>query len=188
LTYVILFYIRQKISYLSLFGFGVFMRLTRAGEYAVRCVLCLARKGKGELVSRQDIAVCGDIPSHFLAKIAQQLSRAGIIEIQQGAKGGYRLLVPPEKLTMLDVVEIIIGEIFLNDCVLRPETCHASSNCAVNRVWLKARTQLRDTLREVTFANLIEDDECCVMPGEISHILDNSIFPKKTHNKQIHKP
>jgi hypothetical protein len=26
------------------------------------------------------------------------------------------------------------------------------------------------------------------MPGEISHILDNSIFPKKTHNKQIHKP
>jgi Rrf2 family protein len=130
--------------------------------------LCLARKGKGELVSRQEVAACGDIPSHFLAKIAQQLSRAGIIEIQQGARGGYRLLVSPEKLTLLEVIETIIGEIFLNDCVLRPESCNASSNCAVNRVWLEARTQLRDTLQEVTFAKLIEDDSCCIMPGEIS--------------------
>jgi len=144
------------------------MRLTRAGEYAVRCVLCLAKRGREELVSRQHVAACGDIPSHFLAKIAQQLSRAGIIEIQQGAKGGYRLLISPEKLTLLEVIETIIGEIFLNDCVLRPESCNASSSCAVNRVWLKARTQLRDTLREVTFAKLIEDDSCCVMPGEIS--------------------
>jgi Rrf2 family protein len=153
------------------------MRLTRAGEYAVRCVLCLAKKGRGELVSRQDVAACGDIPSHFLAKIAQQLSRASIIEIQQGAKGGYRLLVPPEKLTLLDVIETIIGEIFLNDCVSRPESCNASSSCAINRVWLKARTQLRDTLREVTFAKLIEDDSCCIMPGEISPI--NKKYPGK---------
>ena len=154
------------------------MRLTRAGEYAVRCVLCLAKKGRGELVSRQDVAACGDIPSHFLAKIAQQLSRASIIEIQQGAKGGYRLLVPPEKLTLLDVIETIIGEIFLNDCVSRPESCNASSSCAINRIWLKARTQLRDTLREVTFAKLIEDDSCCIMPGEISP-MNNKIFSGK---------
>ena len=145
------------------------MRLTRAGEYAVRCVLCLARNnGTKTVVSRQVIADCGDIPTHFLAKIAQQLSRAGIIEIQQGAKGGYRLLVSPEELTLLRVIEAIIGEIFLNDCVLRPESCKASSNCAVNRVWLRARKQLRDTLHEVTFATLISDDSCCIMPGEIS--------------------
>ena len=153
------------------------MRLTRAGEYAVRCVLCLARKGRDELVSRQEVAACGDIPSHFLAKIAQQLSRAGFIEIQQGAKGGYRLLVSPEKLTLLDVIEAIIGEIYLNDCVLRPASCNASSSCAVNRVWLKARTQLRDTFREVTFAKLIEDDSCCVLPGEISP-LHSKIFTR----------
>ena len=158
-----------------MFQFRVFMRLTRAGEYAVRCVICLARNGGTKtVVSRQVVAESGDIPTHFLAKIAQQLSRAGIIEIQQGAKGGYRLLVPPEKLSLLRVIEAIIGEIFLNDCVMRPESCKASSNCAVNRVWLKARTQLRDTLREVTFATLIEDDSCCVIPEGIVQ------FPGKT--------
>ena len=32
------------------------MRLTRAGEYAVRCMLYLSKKGQGNLISRQEIA------------------------------------------------------------------------------------------------------------------------------------
>ena len=140
------------------------MRLTRAGEYAVRCVMCLARNGGTEtVVSRQVVSECGNIPSHFLAKIAQQLSRAGIIAILQGARGGYRLIVHPDKLTLLQVIESIIGEIFLNDCVIRPESCHASSSCAVNNVWMQARNQLRQTLEQVTFARLLEEESCCIL-------------------------
>ncbi len=120
------------------------------------------------MVSRQVVADYGDIPSHFLAKIAQQLSRAGIIEILQGARGGYRLLIPPEKLSLLDVIEAIIGEIFLNDCVIRPESCHASSSCAVNNVWLQARDQLRETLAQVTFAKLVEEESCCMLQSKIA--------------------
>ncbi len=151
------------------------MRLTRAGEYAVRCVMCLAKNGGTEnVVSRQDVAIYGNIPSHFLAKIAQQLSRAGIIEILQGAKGGYRLLIPPEKLTLLDVIESIIGEIFLNDCVIRPESCQASSSCAVNNVWMQARDQLRQTLSQVTFAKLLEEGSCCILPSEILPVQEES--------------
>ena len=144
------------------------MRLTRAGEYAVRCVLYLAKKGDGELVSRQEIADECDVPSHFLAKIAQQLAKAGIIEILQGARGGYRLIKRPDKITLLDVIETIIGEIFLNDCVIRPETCHKSLDCAVNRVWIKARDHLRTILSEVTFADLLKEESCCIissLPG-----------------------
>jgi len=143
------------------------MRLTRAGEYAVRCVMCLAKNGTDKVVSRHEVSASGNIPSHFLAKIAQQLSRAGIIEILQGARGGYRLLVEPEKLSLLDVIEAIIGEIFLNDCVIRPESCHASSSCAVNNVWMQARDQLRNTLSQVSFAKLIEDESCCMLQNEI---------------------
>jgi Rrf2 family transcriptional regulator, iron-sulfur cluster assembly transcription factor len=150
-----------------LFGWIHFMRLTRAGEYAVRCVMCLAKNGAAKIVSRHEVSASGNIPPHFLAKIAQQLSRAGIIEILQGARGGYRLLIPPEKLSLLDVIEAIIGEIFLNDCVVRPESCHASSSCAVNSVWLKARDQLRQTLNQVTFAELIEDESCCMIQTDI---------------------
>ena len=136
------------------------MRLTRAGEYAIRCVLFLSSRGMGEIASRKEIARVMDIPNQFLGKIAQQLARSGIIEIVQGARGGYRLLVTPEKLSLLDVVESVIGEIYLNDCVIRPETCENSPTCSIHRVWEKARDQLRDTLKQSTFAQILAEDSC----------------------------
>ena len=136
------------------------MRLTRAGEYAVRCVLYLASRKPEEVCNRKTIARAMDIPDQFLGKIAQQLAHAGIIEVLQGSKGGLRLLVSPEKLSLLEVVEAVIGEIFLNDCVLRPESCDRSKACAVHVVWEKARNQLRKTLNEATFAQLLKEDSC----------------------------
>lgn len=142
------------------------MRLTRAGEYGVRCVLYLAGKGQGVHVGRKEVADRTDTPSHFLAKIAQQLAKAGIIEILQGAGGGYRLLKPPAQISLLEVIEAIIGEISLNDCVTRPDSCKNSSVCTVHRVWNKARNQLRNTLAETDFGQLAGAPSCCLNPGE----------------------
>ena len=136
------------------------MRLTRAGEYAVRCVLFLSARGTGVICARREIAQEMDIPDQFLGKIAQQLARAGLIEIVQGARGGFRLLVSPSEVTLLDVVEAVIGEIFLNDCLMRPESCNRSNACAVHSVWYKARQQLRRTLQEASFASLLHENSC----------------------------
>ena len=136
------------------------MRLTRAGEYAVRCAIFLSHRGKGKIASRKEIAQTMDIPNQFLSKIAQQLARAGIIEIVQGARGEYRLLISPVKLTLLAVVEAVIGKIYLNDCVIRPDSCGRSNACAVHAIWEKARDQLRETLRQNTFADILARDSC----------------------------
>jgi Rrf2 family iron-sulfur cluster assembly transcriptional regulator len=143
------------------------MRLTRAGEYAVRCVLYLAAQQEGEVVRRQEIAQQMEIPNQFLGKIVQQLARSGIVEIVQGSKGGYRLLVPPQRLSLLDVVEGVTGEIFLNDCILRPDSCLRSHGCSVHRVWERARNQLRDTLRKARFDKLLREDSCVRAPSKI---------------------
>jgi len=136
------------------------MRLTRAGEYAVRCVLYLSSCPAGEVVSRKAIAEAMDIPEQFLGKIAQQLARSGIVEIVQGAKGGFRLLRSPEKVSLLEVVEATIGEIFLNDCLMNPGICMRSAACAVNKIWEKARDQLRETLGKATFKSLLDSKSC----------------------------
>ena len=136
------------------------MRITRAGEYAVRCVLYMSDREKNQIISRREVSKDMDIPEQFLGKIAQQLARAGFIEIIQGARGGYRLLKPPREISLLDVVEAVTGEIFLNDCIMDPRSCSRSSTCAVNSVWEKARTQLRETLRDATFDKLLIEDSC----------------------------
>jgi DNA-binding IscR family transcriptional regulator len=38
------------------------MRLTRAGEYAVRCTLYLSKQEQGEVVSRKEIAEAMEVP------------------------------------------------------------------------------------------------------------------------------
>jgi Rrf2 family protein len=123
-------------------------------------VLYLADRGSDQVVSRKQIAKEMDIPPHFLGKIAQQLAREGIIEIVQGARGGFRLIVAPEEVTLLQVVEAVIGEIFLNDCVMRADACHRSHACSVHNIWEDARRQLRSFLREATFAKLLKESSC----------------------------
>ena len=136
------------------------MRLTRAGEYAVRCVLYLSGREEGVVISRREVAEAMEIPGVFLGKIAQQLARAAILEIIQGARGGFRLLRSPEEVTLLQVVEAVVGEIFLNDCLLKSRSCSRVESCAVHRVWVKARTQLRETLGQATFAQFLSEESC----------------------------
>ncbi len=143
------------------------MRLTRAAEYAIRCMVYLAFKGKGVLVVKQEIADHADIPGPFLAKIVQDLARANLIEIRQGPKGGYILIKDPARITLLEVVEVMIGRIQLNDCVGRPETCTVSARCRVHKVWEEASSQLRSYLGGATFAELSGDASC--LPGISVH-------------------
>jgi Rrf2 family protein len=136
------------------------LRLTRAGEYAIRCTLYLASCGRDIVVSRREVARAMEIPEPFLAKVARHLARANIIQIVQGAKGGYRLLVTPEKLSILAVVEAVIGNLVLNDCVLNPRSCHRSPTCSVHQVWIGARDQLRQSLAQATFDKLLDQQTC----------------------------
>jgi Rrf2 family protein len=136
------------------------MRITRAGEYAVRAILYAASMRPGTVVGRIEIAKAMDIPPQFLAKIARQLSRAGLVEIVQGAKGGIRLRRKPEELTLLDVIEAVEGEIFLNDCIMNPSSCRRSPACTVNAVWNRTRNLMRECLREATFKRLLEEGMC----------------------------
>lgn len=130
------------------------MQITRATEYAVRCVLHLALEPAGRVVPRREIAAAREIPGHFLGKIAQRLARAGVLRIHQGARGGYELALPADRITLLEVVEAGEGPLSLNKCVLHTRSCQRTCVCAAHRVWSTARRQLRATLAGVTFAEL----------------------------------
>lgn len=140
------------------------MRLTRAGEYAIRCIRYLSLKGTGVVVPKQEICAHGEIPSSFLAKIAQDLSKAGLIEIVQGSRGGYRLVKDPKDISLLEVVETMIGRIHLNDCVGKPSNCSVQPRCLAHRIWDQASEQLRSTLAAKDFAQLKQEEFC------ISHL------------------
>lgn len=136
------------------------MMLTRAGEYAVRCVLYLSLQDRERIVPKKEIIEAMGLPDAFLSKVAQSLAKSGIIQIRQGARGGYRLTRPPSEINLLQVVEAVDGDIFLNECVMSFESCPRSPFCGVHQVWQKARQRLRDTLAEADFEQLGREELC----------------------------
>lgn len=142
------------------------MRLTRSADYILRILYCLAQHDPGEIVKRQDIVAAGEIPDSLFPKLAAQLRRAGLIEISQGARGGYRLALPPEEITLLQAIEAGLGEdAVLNECVSRPSSCRRSPTCAVHAALDEASQHMRESLRQVTLAELVRREACLTESG-----------------------
>ena len=62
--------------------------LSRACEYAIQAVICLAKKPVGEYTLIREISEGLKIPHHFLGKVMQTLVKADILTSHKGPKGG----------------------------------------------------------------------------------------------------
>ena len=135
------------------------MRLTQKSKYAARALVELALNERGSPLGVAEIARRQRIPERFLEQIFGDLRRANIIESQRGAHGGYRFAMPTEEITVLDVVEILDGEV-------RPARCSAGGTCYIadaplcvtSEVWDEARIALEGVFGRYTIADLAENE------------------------------
>lgn len=84
--------------------------VTTKSAYAIRALAELARRGAGP-IPIGEIAAARDIPAQFLESLFGQLRRGGILASQRGVKGGYSFARPAEEVTLLEVVEMLEGEL-----------------------------------------------------------------------------
>jgi Rrf2 family protein len=119
------------------------MLVTREADYAIRCVLEVARHGR---VSAARVAEIQGISPTFLGKIVQSLARAGILSTRRGVGGGVSLAQPLESITVLRVIEAVEGPLCLNDCVADPPQCPQIDTCPVYPFLARAQIALRELL------------------------------------------
>lgn len=133
------------------------MRLTQKSKYAARALVELALNECGETLGVAEVARRQHIPERFLEQIFGELRRTGILESRRGARGGYCFAMPPEELTVLDIVEILDGEV-------RPARCSAGGVCYIkdaplcvtSQVWDEARVALEEVFGRYSIAQLAE--------------------------------
>jgi Rrf2 family protein len=123
-------------------------------DYAVRMVLYLSQK-EGKVVSRKELVEKVDIPLSLLSRIGQMLEIAGLVYVQKGRGGGYKLKKKPEEITLLDVIEAIHGKVYLNRCVESPGFCIRSPDCPVHEVWIEINERFRELLKSYDFSKLL---------------------------------
>src|SRR5262245_35310964 len=136
--------------------------LTISVEYGIHCLLWLV--GSDKPLSSRELAELQGISPTFLAKIFPKLEKAGIVEAQEGVRGGYRLARPPEKISFLDIVDAVEGKKPLFDCqeVRRrnalygdcPPRWSAGGVCAIHAVMLQAEKAMRESLASQSLADI----------------------------------
>ena len=91
------------------------MRLTKKSKYAARAIVEIAPSGRGPL-GVAEISRRQSIPERLIEQIFGELRRGGILKSRRGAHGGYCLAIPAEEVTVLDIVEVLDGEVRPNRC------------------------------------------------------------------------
>jgi Rrf2 family protein len=130
------------------------MQITRAGEYGVLGLMCLARRPWGAVVMIDEVSREEQIPKSFAAKIFQSLVRSGLVRSNRGAGGGFTLLKRPEEITVLAVIEAIEGRIALQRCLTEPSACEHAGGCALCGLFEEAQDRVKDVFSRTTLADL----------------------------------
>jgi Rrf2 family nitric oxide-sensitive transcriptional repressor len=127
--------------------------IPKTAEYALRAVVLLARTRERAL-SADEIAGLGQVPRRYANKVLQALVRAGFVRSQPGPGGGYRLVLPPEGLSILDVIEAVepIARIFRCPLGLKTHT----ELCPLHRELDDGLAAMGRTFGRVTIAHLLK--------------------------------
>lgn len=130
------------------------LRLTQAGDYAVRAMVYLATRPHGSRILREEIAREQDVPSSFMAKILRSLVNAGLLRSNRGVHGGFTLARPPSQINLLEVVEAIEGPVSVMQCVPDPRECEMSDSCAAHVVWSQVQGEIAGILGKTSIEQL----------------------------------
>jgi Rrf2 family protein len=134
-------------------------------EWAVHsCVnLCFV---PGEAVTAKRLAAFYELPTAYLNKQLQALTRAGILTSTSGPKGGFQLAKAPNKITLLDVVVAIDGseDAFRCTQILKAgpgadEKADYRKTCVVSMSMRKAELTYRRELAAKTIADIVAEVE-----------------------------
>jgi Rrf2 family transcriptional regulator, cysteine metabolism repressor len=133
------------------------LKVTRQADYGLLLMAALAfHYAEGEYVSLRHVADKRKLPYRFLGKIISPLKKAGLVESLEGAKGGYRLVKGPEKITIREVLEALGESLCLVRCAGEERACQSFCQCFSKKFWHDVQREIDELLDNYTVADLLE--------------------------------
>lgn len=132
------------------------MQFISATDYAVRSVLYLVEVDR--MATASEISERMKVPKQYFITLSRELREAGIITAETGVKGGYRLGRPPERITLLDIMNITENSTMINQCLEKRGYCNCCipEDCPVYNIYAEFQCIIEEFFGGVTFADIIE--------------------------------
>lgn len=131
--------------------------ITRNTDYSVRALCCIAEQ-KQEVISADQLVKSLKMPRPFLRKILQALNKEGLLNSSKGKGGGFTLALPPDKISLMDVMEIFQGPIRLNECKFKKSDCSYIGDCLLKKAIDGIEKEVVVKLKAITIASIIKKE------------------------------
>lgn len=133
------------------------MKFSTRTTYGLRAMINLARNYNSGNVSLVTIALEEKISHKYLERIFAKLKKAGLIKSAKGTKGGYKLLVSPEKINIYDIIKVLEGKMSLFYCMGEDGKiyCGDSCKCGITEVLSKVQQAVNNTLKSIKLVDLV---------------------------------
>ncbi|MDX9789654.1 MAG: Rrf2 family transcriptional regulator [Candidatus Kapaibacterium sp.] len=134
------------------------LKLSKKAEYAILAMQYLA-ENPGEKLNAKEIASNLDLSFEFLSKTMQALMKSGLVESQQGVKGGYLLTKEPENINLMEIINATEERIGIVDCLNGDEEeCIRNNHCVIKDPMLKIQKLIDKIFIETSLQELATGD------------------------------
>lgn len=131
------------------------MKMSTKGQYGLRFMIDLVTNGQQGKVTLHQVAKRQTISEKYLWQIANRLKDAGLISAIPGAKGGYILAKPPDKITLADILGALEGNFMLVPCIKAAAACPRSVACGAREVWQEVSAKMTEVLQSITLRDML---------------------------------
>ena len=134
------------------------MIVSTKGRYALRVMVCFARRGGEDYIPLKEIAEAEGISQKYLESIMAVLSKAGFVDAVHGKGGGYRLNRKPEEYTIGSILKLTEGSLAVASCTTQgAAACSRSECCQALPMWERLDKMIDDFFEGITLADLLTD-------------------------------
>lgn len=135
------------------------MKISTKGRYGLRAVIDIALHGENEPVSLSDIAIRQDISISYLEQLIAKLKKAHIVTSVRGARGGYSLAAPMNKISVGDILRALEGDLSPVNCSEVTENgdpCKESEQCITKVVWRRISDSINNAVDNLMLSDLLD--------------------------------
>lgn len=130
------------------------IRLNRKVEYALMSLKFMARKSAAELTSAKEISDALKLPFDATARVLQAMAHQGLLHVEQGACGGYRIRNGLAGVSFHQLVEIIEGPVEIARC-LHGEDCDLLPTCNIRAPLNALNRRLERVYRDISLSEVL---------------------------------
>lgn len=131
------------------------MKYSQSTELAIDSLFFMATRGPQNDFSVEEVAQAQHVSVSYLAKIFQQLVKAGLLRSHRGSKGGYALGRAPAQITLRDISVVFEGSSPLYECNANAKRCALGPKCLILATFSEAEKKMQEVLAGVSLQDVV---------------------------------